>query len=236
MIDILYEASSLLNNNKGEAVDMSKDAYSRISRWYDMLFDSMNAGLRAVSHKMLPPQDDMRVLDVGCGTGSNLEAYQKAGCSVYGIDMSPSMLQIAEQKLQEDAELYLGNATAMPYEDNFFDLVTTTLMLHEVSPSVRDQVITEMQRTVKPDGSIILIDFHPGKLRFPRGWMYKIIITISEIAAGREHFANYRQFMASNGLPSIIDAHQLAIEKKKVVSGGNMALFLLSVETEKPAI
>lgn len=207
---------------------MSNDAYSFISKFYDSVFDSLNANFRVRSLKMLPPSEGMTVLDVGSGTGSHLIDYQQAGCIVYGIDMSPSMMQVAQEKLGEEANLHLGDASHMPYKNDFFDLVTTTLMLHEMRPAMRDKVIKEMIRTVKADGHILLIDFHPGKLRFPAGWWSKIVITISEIIAGREHFKNYRQFMATKGLPTLINENNLVIQKQKIVSGGNMVLFLLS--------
>lgn len=209
---------------------MSKDAYGRIANWYDKVFDSVNAGLRGISQKMYPPTADMKVLDVGCGTGSHLMAYQQAGCDIYGIDMSPAMLKQAQEKLGDKAKLHLGDASDMPYEDDLFDLITTTLMLHEMPPTVRDAVISEMKRVLKPDGHLLFIDFHPGKLKFPKGWFTKIFITTSEIIAGREHFKNYRQFIRTKGLPTLIASHQLTIEKQKIVSSGNMVLFLLSTQ------
>lgn len=212
---------------------MTKDAYSWIARHYDKLFDTMNAGLHHASLKLFSPGKGMAVLDVGCGTGSHLVAYQKAGCEIYGIDKSAAMLQVAQDKLGSDARLHLGDASSMPFENAQFDLISTTLTLHEMNPGVRHAVISEMKRTLKPDGRLLLIDYHPGSLQFPKGWISKVIITMAEIAAGREHFKNYRQFMASDGLPTLISAHQLSIEKQRIVSGGNMALFLLSLETEQ---
>ncbi len=47
--------------------------------------------------KVYPPKEGMLVLDVGCGTGTNLSLYHEAGCSVFGIDSSPAML--AEAKI-----------------------------------------------------------------------------------------------------------------------------------------
>jgi demethylmenaquinone methyltransferase/2-methoxy-6-polyprenyl-1,4-benzoquinol methylase len=169
----------------------------------------------------------MRVLDVGCGTGSNLKLYQQAGCDVYGIDMSPSMLQVARQKLGDRANLHLGDASDMPYDDGTFDLITASLTLHEMPGVVRTGVINEIIRTLKNDGRILLIDFHPGPIRFPKGWVSKSIITITEIAAGREHFKNYRDFIARKGLPPLCAAHGLIVDKEKIVTGGNLALFLL---------
>jgi hypothetical protein len=103
------------------------------------------------------------------------------------------------------------------------------LTLHEMPPAVRDGVITQMKRTLKAQGRLLLIDYHPGSLRFPKGWLLKAIITASEIAAGGEHYRNFRQFMANDGLPALIAAHHLKIEQQKIVSGGNMALFVLAI-------
>lgn len=207
---------------------MSNDAYSFISKFYDSVFDSLNASLRVRSRQLIEPLEGMKVLDVGCGTGTNLLDYQQAGCDVYGIDMSPSMMEIAREKLGDKVNLHQGDASQMPYEDNFFDLVTSTLMLHELRPSVRDAIVKEMIRTVKAEGHILLIDFHPGSLRFPAGWWSKVVITISEIIAGQEHFRNYRQFMATKGLLPLINDNNLLIKKQKIVSGGNMVLILLT--------
>ena len=206
---------------------MKKDPYRRVARRYDDLFQPMNAGLIAIGMKLFPPHAGLTVLDVGCGTGMQLAPYQQAGCTVVGLDMSPSMLQVARQKLGATAELHEGDATKMPFTDNRFDLVTATLVLHEMAPTVRDGVLGEMKRVVKGNGRFLLTDFHPGPLRPPKGWLTKMFITMSEILAGRDHFRHYRHFMAHQGLPTLIAAHGLEIEQQKIVSGGNMGIFLL---------
>ena len=133
---------------------MQNDPYRRVAHWYDTLFQPMNAALLSIGLKLYPPAADMKVLDVGCGTGAQLARYQKAGCEVYGIDPSPSMLTIAQKRLGENAELCLGSAVQMPFADNMFDLVTATLVLHELEPTVRDAVLTEMGRVVKKNGRL----------------------------------------------------------------------------------
>ncbi|MFQ5570567.1 MAG: class I SAM-dependent methyltransferase [Rhodothermales bacterium] len=206
---------------------MKKDPYHRIARWYDALFEPINAGLIAVGMKMLPPVKNLAILDVGCGTGSQLAAYQKAGGAVFGIDSSEAMLNVAREKLGDGARLHLGDATAMPFDDEAFDVVTATLVLHEMAAATRDAVIAETKRVLRPRGYLLFTDFHPGPLRPLKGWFMKVFITLSEMGAGREHFRNYRTFMARKGLPGLIAKHGLVIEKERVVSGGNMAVFLL---------
>jgi demethylmenaquinone methyltransferase/2-methoxy-6-polyprenyl-1,4-benzoquinol methylase len=179
---------------------------------------------------MYPPYEGMTVLDVGCGTGVHLELYQKAGCEVFGIDLSPSMLQVARERLGMRAHLHLGNASQTPYRDGTFDLIIISTVLHELSDDVRSDVIIESKRILKEDGRILLIDFHSGPIRPWKGWLYKSIITFAEVMAGRNHFKNYRDFMAAKGLQGLISAHGLFVDKEKVVSGGNIALSLLRIE------
>ncbi len=206
------------------------DPYKKIANVYDSLFEPLNSGLRQIGLKMFPPREGMRVLDVGCGTGIHLELYQKTGCDVYGIDLSPSMLQVARKRLGESANLHMGDASNMPYSDKEFDLIIMSTVLHEMPCAVRSDVINESKRTLKEDGRILLIDFHPGPIRPFKGWIFKSIITLAEVIAGREHFKNYRDFMANKGLPGLISLLGLFVVKEKIVSGGNIALFLLRAE------
>ncbi|GAF88483.1 unnamed protein product, partial [marine sediment metagenome] len=78
---------------------MKVDPYKKNAKLYDTFIGPLTSGLRALGMKMFPPREGMAVLDVGCGTGIHLELYQKAGCNVYGIDQSPSMLQVARNRL-----------------------------------------------------------------------------------------------------------------------------------------
>jgi demethylmenaquinone methyltransferase/2-methoxy-6-polyprenyl-1,4-benzoquinol methylase len=143
------------------------------------------------------------------------------------VDVSESMLKIAKNKLGINADLRLCDATNTGYSDKKFDLILITTVLHEMSHQVRTGVLKEARRILKEDGRIILIDFHSVRFTRFKGIYSKIIITISEIIAGREHYKNYRQFMKSGGLSNLIDQSGLEIEDKKIVSGGNIGIFLL---------
>ena len=224
------KASSHKSSQAQKGEDPSKgDPYKRIAQIYDRIFEPVNGGLRELGVRMFPPFEGMTVLDVGCGTGIHLERYQKAGCQVFGIDLSPSMLRVARNRLGVSANLYMGDASNMPYSDNKFDLIIMSTVLHEMPSEVRSAVINESKRTLIEDGRILLIDFHPGPIQPLKGWLNKSIITLAEIAAGREHFKNYRDFMTNKGLPELISTHALSIDQKKIVSGGNIALFLLKL-------
>lgn len=206
---------------------MSDDPYRRVAGIYDRLFESVNRGLRMLGARMLPPQPGMSVLDVGCGTGTHLDVYRQAGCDLHGIDTSPAMLEIARRRLGDDADLRLGDATAMPFEDDSVDLACCMFVLHEMDHDIRLGTLGEMKRVVKPDGHILLIDFHAGRARPLKGWVVKPMIFLTELAAGGRHFRNYRHFISIRGLPTLIAAAELDQQESKIVAGGCLALHLV---------
>lgn len=208
---------------------MIRDPYRKYARKYDTYVEPLNTVVRQIGIKMYPPERGMCVLDVGCGTGTNLSLYQNAGCNVFGIDLSPSMLDVAQKKLSKLAHLQLGDGSKMPYPKNFFDLIIAFLTLHEIPGNIRTHVMDEMVRTLKLDGKILLIDYHPGPIQFPKGWWYKTVILMFEILAGRDHFRNYRDFISKHGIPGLINSQKLNIVEKKIISKGNIALFLLNL-------
>jgi ubiquinone/menaquinone biosynthesis C-methylase UbiE len=206
---------------------MAKDPYQKFAAHYDRFVGPLTNTLRHIGMKMVSPKPGTKVLEVGCGTGKNLMLYRQAGCSVYGIDLSPSMLEVARTQLGEGADLQLGNASNMPYQDNFFDLVIAMFILHEMPSEIRPPVMREMIRVTKQEGRVLIIDFHPDPIRFPKGWLYKAVILFIERVAGREHFSNYRNFLSQKGLLRFIETQKLIVDRQQIVSAGNIAFFLL---------
>jgi ubiquinone/menaquinone biosynthesis C-methylase UbiE len=204
-----------------------KDSYKYFSKFYDGLIEPLNSGLRSIGMKMLPPKSGMKVLDIGCGTGAHLVHYQKVMCQVFGVDTSPAMLKRARLKLGERADIRQVDARSLPFSDDHFDIILFSTVLHEMAPDLRIKVLTEAYRVLKRSGRILIIDFHPGPLKPIKGRFYKTIINIFEFAAGREHYKNSRQYLASGGIPALIDECQLGIEKYKIVSGGNFGIFVI---------
>ena len=206
---------------------MKEDPYKISAKRYDFFIEPLTRSLRHIGMKFYPPYKDMKVLDVGCGTGNSLKLYQKSGCQVHGIDSSPSMLKEAQKKLDEKADLRLGIASEIEYPNDFFDLAISMLSIHEMPKEIRPEVISEMSRVIKRDGRILLIDYHPNSNNFQSGWMNKVIIYIFEMAAGLEHFKNFRTFLKKNGISGLMDTGNLTLEKMRVVGGGNFGFYLI---------
>ncbi|MCL1598509.1 MAG: class I SAM-dependent methyltransferase [Actinomycetia bacterium] len=204
---------------------MSSDAYSSIARYYDRLLEPVNAPLRAAGLEMYPPTPAMTVLDVGCGTGAHLEAYVDAGATCTGIDASPAMLSQARTRIGDRATLSLGDATNLPYGDDSFDLIFTSMFLHELEPPVREQVLVELLRVVQTDGRILIIDYRNGSLRF-KGKVWRSFATIAERIAGADHYRNWRTFLTSGGIEAMLPAGA-TIDRSRIVAGGNLVITLI---------
>lgn len=98
---------------------------------------------------------------------------------------------------------------------------------HEMPAPIRSLVISEIKRVMRKSGRLLIIDYHPGSTRFPKGWFYKIVSIVFEILAGGEHYKNYREFMANRGLPPLIVENRFLVDKKRIISVVPVGLYLL---------
>jgi len=138
------------------------------------------------------------------------------------------MLEQASARLGDRADLELGDATALPHGDSVFDLVFTSLFLHELEEGERASALSEMARVVRPDGRILVIDYSVGSLSL-KGHLTRSVSAVAERIAGRDHYRNWRSFLGSGGIAGMVPAAGLRINREKVVAGGNLALWLLEI-------
>jgi len=211
---------------RAESVSMTDD-YRRIAPWYDLLIDPFNRTLRPIGFAVFKPGRNAQVLEVGCGTGTQLAFYRDRGCRITGIDLSAGMLQAASGRLAGGTLVCRGNAARLPFPDQTFDLVLASLVLHEMDPALRPAVVEDMLRVAVPDGRLGIIDYHPQPRRSLKGAVASGVIRVIERAAGRRHYANYRHFRRAGGIPGLAARHGLQIERFKRVSGGNIGVYRL---------
>lgn len=204
----------------------AKDPYRRIAGVYDRLIEPLDAGVRRVALDVVPPQPEWQVLDVGCGTGTGLAHYLEAGCTVVGVDVSPAMLEKATARLGDRVELHLTDGHALPFGAGRFDLVTMSMVLHEVPAEERAALVTEMARVAKADGRLMLTDFRFGSLRGWKGPTLRMIDVVIERLAG--HYSGYRTFKTSGGVPAVVSKAGLGIVREKIVGGGTVAIYVIA--------
>jgi len=112
----------------------------------------------------LSPQDNERILDFGCGTGTLTLMIKKAGpgCSVYGIDIDHQALEIAEKKARHDGvdiQLIQYDGTVLPFANEKFDKLVSSLVLHHLPKEEKIPVLRELYRVLKRGGELHVLDF-----------------------------------------------------------------------------
>lgn len=102
---------------------------------------------------------DSQVLDLCCGSGQATQFLVQYSQDVTGLDVSPVSLQRAKRNVPR-AKYVEALAEEMPFPDAQFDLVHTSVAMHEMAPSILRQIIQEVYRVLKPGGVFALVDFH----------------------------------------------------------------------------
>lgn len=109
-----------------------------------------------------------RILDVGCGSGPLHAALRDRGATVTGLDSSAKMLQLARQRLGDDAALHLADLSSpLPFPDSAFDDVIASLVLHYLEDWTAP--LAELRRVLTPGGRLIASVDHPFQSQLQAG-------------------------------------------------------------------
>src|SRR5260370_4142612 len=118
---------------------------------------------RTANLARLQPGD--AVLDVGCGTGTlAMEVAHRVGHAVRVAAVDPGTQQIARARLKAarrnaPIEFQIGVIEQLPFPDQTFDVVFSTLMMHHLPASLKRQGLAEIARVLKPGGRLVIADF-----------------------------------------------------------------------------
>lgn len=156
-----YQSGGYLTDNSADLYDLQ----------VDILFNGIADAMRRRVLKPLKQglasfnnSQTVKILDVACGTGRTLKFLRSSfpHASLYGLDLSSAYLRKANQLLsqnpQELPQLIEGNAESLPYGDNYFEGVTNVFLFHELPNAVRQKVINEFFRVLKPNGTLVIAD------------------------------------------------------------------------------
>jgi ubiquinone/menaquinone biosynthesis C-methylase UbiE len=143
----------------------------RLIRWasfYDVLVNLMTFGRASRLRRMTVDQALLRpgesLLDVGCGTGGvTIPARMQLGESgrAAGIDPAPEMIAVARRKAKRagaEIDFRVGVIESLPFPDETFDVVTSSLMMHHLPEQLRVKGLAEIWRALKPGGRILIAD------------------------------------------------------------------------------
>ena len=111
--------------------------------------------------KLLNPQEDELILDLGCGTGQLTNEISKSGATVIGIDASENMINAAKEKYDK-IDFYVKDAANFQFEEPF-DAIFSNAVLHWVLES--EKSVISMFDNLKNRGRLVLEFGGKGNVR-----------------------------------------------------------------------
>jgi len=166
-------------------------------------------------------QPETRVLDLCCGSGQATAILAEQSQAVTGLDASPRSLQRARHNVPQAAYVE-ALAEAMPFPEAGFDLVHTSMALHEMTPTQRRQILQEVYRVLKPGGRFALIDFHPptNSLFWPG---LSLFLALFETETAWQ--------LLNTDLPKLLAETGFHLQSQRLHAGGSLQV----LQAQKPA-
>ena len=151
------------------------------------------SGFYAYTASLLPRAAGSRVLDLGCGTGLELEEYFRLcpDAAVTGIDLSDAMLQALKAKLG-NRNIRLINASYFdePLGEKAFDAAVSVESLHHFPAEKKEQLYTKLHAALEENGCFVLTDYFAESEDLEK-----------------EYFRNLAQLKQEQGLPDDVFFH-----------------------------
>ncbi|EEW26606.1 bifunctional demethylmenaquinone methyltransferase/2-methoxy-6-polyprenyl-1,4-benzoquinol methylase UbiE [Rhodobacter ferrooxidans] len=153
---------------EGEKAGMVHGVFTRVASKYDIMNDVMSVGIHRLwkdaMMDWLAPRPGQKLLDVAGGTGDVAFRFlnRAPGATATVLDMTESMLISGRQraeadKMAERLDWVVGDAMALPFPDNTFDVYTISFGIRNVT-RVQD-ALNEAYRVLRPGGRLMVLEF-----------------------------------------------------------------------------
>jgi SAM-dependent methyltransferase len=112
----------------------------------------------------------LRVLEIGCGIGTDGAQFAKAGADYTGIDLTDAAVELARERFQVSGlkgEFRVADAERLDFPDASFDLVYSHGVLHH-TPDI-EAAVREIHRVLKPGGRAMVMLYHRGSYNYRVG-------------------------------------------------------------------
>ena len=141
--------------------------YANSQGEYDVFTEESNRKIVQSCIEFSGLKPPMKIVDLGCGTGVFTKILCDLGFSVSGLDLSPTLIEVAQKKYP-NIEFHVGDVEHMPFASESFEGVFLSGILHHLpDPS---HCTREVYRVLKAKG--IFVAFDPNRLN-PFMWLYR---------------------------------------------------------------
>ena len=176
--------------------------YSLSAKLYDPVLHMAMRPIRQAVLQELANNQQNAIVDLCCGTGNQMKLLARNGfADLHSVDLSPEMLAIAKQG-DYPINIYERDATATGFDNGRFDAAIISFALHEKERSIRERLLTEAHRILKPAGRLLIVDYvFDDRTKL----LARYAISLVEWFAGGDHNLNFKDYITSGGLPNLVD-------------------------------
>src|SRR5438876_8760910 len=117
-----------------------------------------------------PGARGLRVLEIGCGLGTDGAQFAKAGADYTGVDLTDAAVDLVRKRFELfglPGEFRVADAESLDFADESFDLVYSHGVLHHTPDTAR--AVREIHRVLKPGGRAIVMLYHRGSYNYRIG-------------------------------------------------------------------
>lgn len=182
---------------EGEKAERVQGVFSSVASKYDIMNDVMSGGVHRVwkdaMMDWLNPREGQRLLDVAGGTGDIAFRFLKRACVANAVvlDLTEDMLIEGRKRAEaedraDQLDWMVGDAMALPFEDNSFDVYTISFGIRNVT-RVQD-ALNEAYRVLRPGGRLMVLEFsqlpNPAMQWAYDRYSFNVIPKMGQVIAG----------------------------------------------------
>jgi demethylmenaquinone methyltransferase/2-methoxy-6-polyprenyl-1,4-benzoquinol methylase len=238
-----------MNNHLGESVSRQEQIVSMfdsIAKRYDFVNRVLTFGIdkkwreKAVKETLEEiNKNDIRILDVACGTGDMIEIWQKEAdkknikTTICGLDPSGGMLEVSKKRFS-NLKFYRAYATDIPCQSNNIDGISISFGIRNVLEIKK--AISEFHRVLKNSGVVLVLEFvkaeNPNKLRkcvdfYSNKFLPKIGGILSKNKEAYEYLPNsIENFYTPSELVSLFEEQGFKTLKSDSFNFGQVGVFI----------
>jgi SAM-dependent methyltransferase len=148
-----------------------------------------------------------RLLEVGCGMGTDLLQFARGGAKVTGVDLTPRSIEISRQHLAvygERGDFAISDGETLPFDNDSFDVVYSNGVLHHTPDTAG--AVREVHRVLRPGGQARVMLYHRGSAAYWGDIILRHGLLHGELLRGhspQEIMGRYVEFNESGGRPLV---------------------------------